>query len=118
LHSFLGGVITNIKGVPESIGGTSDHIHVLLSLKPTHCLADVVRDLKAVSSRWIHEDIGEPSAKWQDGYGVFTVGAPDCGAVCDYISRHEEHHKKRTFQEEYLEFLRRGGVEYDERYIW
>ena len=118
LHSYLGGVVKNIDGVPESVGGTTDHVHLLLSLKPTHRLADVVRDLKAVSSRWMHEQIGERSAVWQDGYGAFTVGAPDCKAVCDYIARQEEHHRRQTFQEEYIEFLRRGAVEYDERYLW
>ncbi len=118
LHAYLGGVVKNIDGVPEGIGGTQDHVHLLVSLKATHCLADVVRDLKAVSSRWMHEQIAERSASWQDGYGAFTVGAPDCGLVRDYIARQEEHHRKQTFQEEYMEFLRRGGVEYDERYLW
>jgi REP element-mobilizing transposase RayT len=118
LHAYLGGVVKNIDGIPEAIGGTQDHVHLLVSLKPTHCLADVVRDLKAVSSRWMQEQIGERSASWQDGYGAFTVGAPDCGLVRDYIARQEEHHRKQTFQEEYLEFLRRGGVEYGERYLW
>jgi hypothetical protein len=66
----------------------------------------------------MHEQIAEHSVLWQDGYGAFTVGAPDCGDVCDYILRQEEHHRKHTVQEEYLEFLRRGGVEYDERYLW
>ncbi len=117
LHAYLGGIAKNIDVVPESIGGTNDHVHLLLSLKPTHCLANVVRDLKAVSSRWMHEQIGGHSGSWQDGYGAFTVGAPDCKTVCDYIARQEEHHRRVTFQEEYLEFLRRGGVEYDERYL-
>ena len=109
LHSYLGGVAKNIDGVPESVGGTNDHVHLLLSLKPTHCLADVVRDLKAVSSRWMHEQIGERSAVWQDGYGAFTFGAPDCKAVSDYIARQEEHHRRLTFQEEYLEFCAVAG---------
>jgi REP element-mobilizing transposase RayT len=118
LHAYLGGVIKNIDGVPEAIGGTNDHVHLLIGLRATHCLADVVRDLKTISSRWMHEEIGEPSAVWQDGYGAFTVGAPQCKEVCDYIHKQQEHHRKKTFQEEYLEFLRRGAVEYDERYLW
>jgi REP element-mobilizing transposase RayT len=111
-------VVKKIDGIPEAIGGTGDHVHLLLGLKATHCLADVVREVKAKSSRWMHEQIGERSAGWQDGYGAFTVGAPDCKAVCAYIARQQEHHRKQTFQEEYLEFLNRGGVEYDERYLW
>jgi len=118
LHAYLGGIVKNMNGIPEAIGGTADHVHLLIGLRATHCLADVVRDLKAVSSRWAHEEIGERSAVWQDGYGAFTVGASECRDVCDYISCQEEHHRKRTFQEEYLEFLRCGGVEYDERYLW
>jgi REP element-mobilizing transposase RayT len=118
LHAYLGGVVKNINGIPEAIGGTGDHVHLLLSLKATHCLADVVRDVKSVSSRWMHDQICEPSAAWQDGYGVFTVGAPDCRAVTDYIARQQEHHKSQTFQQEYIDFLRRGAVEYDERYLW
>jgi len=118
LHAYLGGIIKNMDGIPEAIGGTSDHVHLLFGLRATHCLANVVRDLKTTSSRWLHEEIRERSAIWQDGYGAFTVGAPQCRDVCDYISRQEEHHRKRTFQEEYLDFLRLGLVEYDERYLW
>jgi putative transposase len=118
LHAYVGGIIKNMDGIPQAIGGTSDHIHLLIGLRATHCLADVLRDLKAVSSRWMHEQIGEHDAIWQDGYGAFTVGASQLGAVSDYILHQEEHHKKKTFQEEYLEFLKRGLVEYDERYLW
>jgi REP element-mobilizing transposase RayT len=118
LHAYLGGTVRNMNGIPEAIGGTNDHVHLLIGLRATHCLADVVRDLKAVSSRWMHEEIGECSATWQDGCGAFTVGALQCQDVRNYISRQEEHHRKQTFQEEYLEFLHRGGVECDERYFW
>ena len=64
------------------------------------------------------KEIGERAFQWQEGYGGFTVGAPQCPAVSDYIARQEEHHRTRTFQEEYLAFLQRGGVENDERYLW
>jgi len=118
LHAYLGGIVRNIDGIPEAIGGTNDHVHILVGLRATHRLADVVRDVKAVSSRWMHEEIRERAVTWQDGYGAFTVGASQCQSARDYISRQEEHHRKQTFQEEYLEFLRGGGVEYDERYLW
>lgn len=77
-----------------------------------------VRDLKAVSSRWVHEELGKAAFAWQEGYGAFTVSASQRAQVRDYIARQEEHHRKRTFQEEYLELLERSGVEYDVRYLW
>ncbi len=118
LHAFLGGIVKGLHGVPEAIGGVADHVHLLLSLRPTHCIADVMREIKCVSSRWVHDEIGDCTFEWQEGYGGFTVGAPQCPAVRDYIARQETHHHKQTFQEEYLEFLQRGGVEYDDRYLW
>ena len=82
------------------------------------CLADLVRDVKAVSSRWMHEEMGVPEFSWQEGYGAFTVSASQRETVRGYISRQEEHHRVRTFQEEYLELLKRSGVAFDERYLW
>jgi REP element-mobilizing transposase RayT len=118
LHAYLGGVVRNVEGVPEAIGGVGDHVHLLIGLRATACLADVVRDVKAVSSRWVHEEIGDRAFAWQEGYGAFTVSASQREPVREYIARQEEHHQKRTFQEEYLELLKRSGVEYDERYLW
>ena len=118
LHAYLGGVVRNVNGVPEAMGGIADHVHLLIGLRATACLADVVRDVKAVSSRWVHEEIGERSFAWQEGYGAFTVSASQRGIVCEYIARQEEHHRKRTFQEEYRELLKRSGVDHDERFIW
>ena len=118
LHAFLGGIVNQLDGIPEAIGGVGDHVHLLIGLRATHCLADVMREVKSVSSRWVHEEIGERAFAWQEGYGGFTVGAPQCPAVRAYLARQEEHHRTRTFQEEYVEFLRRGAVEFDDRYLW
>lgn len=118
LHAFLGGTVNTLGGTAEAIGGVVDHMHLLIGLRATHCLADVMREIKAVSSRWVHDEICDRTFTWQEGYGAFTVGAPQCPDVCEYIARQEEHHRTRTFQEEYIEFLRRGGVDYDERYLW
>ena len=118
LHAYLGGVVRNVEGVPEAIGGVADHVHLLIGLRATARLADVVRDAKAVSSRWVHDEIGERAFAWQEGYGALTVSPSQREAVRDYVSRQEEHHRKRTFQEEYLELLQRAGVDYDERYLW
>ncbi len=105
-------------GVPEAIGGTADHVHMLVGLRATHCLADVLREIKRPSSQWVHETLGVAEFSWQDGYGAFTVSASGIGVVKRYILRQEEHHRKKTFQEEYVEILQRSGVEYDERYLW
>jgi REP element-mobilizing transposase RayT len=116
LHAFLGGVARTSDSVPEAIGGVADHVHMLLGLKATTRLSDVVRAIKAVSSKWVHDEIGDRAFKWQDGYGAFTVSPSQRDTVRSYISRQEEHHRKRSFQEEYLELLQRCGVDFDERY--
>jgi REP-associated tyrosine transposase len=117
LHAYLGGIIRAAKGVPQSIGGVSHHVHLLVGLRATHRLADVLRELKAISSGWIHNEIGMPAFAWQEGYGAFTVSASQHEAVRHYIEQQPEHHKTRTFREEYLELLRRSGVDFDERYV-
>ena len=116
LHAYLGGIIRTGDGIAESIGGASDHVHLLIGLRATHRLADVLRELKAVSSGWVHNEIGDRGFAWQEGYGAFTVSASQRGEV-RYIERQEEHHRTRTFRDEYLELLRRSGVEFDERYL-
>ena len=118
LHAYLGGVVRNVEGVPEAIGGVADHVHLLIGLRATVRLADVVRDVKAVSSRWVHEEIGDRGFFWQEGYGAFTVSASQRDLVREYIAKQEEHHRRRTFQEEYVELLKCSGVEYDDRYLW
>ncbi|MEQ1859146.1 MAG: IS200/IS605 family transposase [Chthoniobacteraceae bacterium] len=118
LHAYLGGVIRNVDGVPEAVGGVADHVHLLIGLRATHCLADVVRDVKAISSRWVHDEMRIAAFAWQEGYGAFTVSPSQRDAVREYIAAQEEHHRQRTFHEEYIEFLRRSGVEFDERFLW
>jgi putative transposase len=118
LHAYLGGVVRNAGGVPEAIGRVEDHVHLLVGLRATATLANVMRDVKAVSSRWVHEEIGVREFSWQEGYGAFTVSASQRDTVLEYIAKQEEHHRKRTFQEEYVELLKRSGLEYDERYLW
>ncbi len=118
LHAYLGGGVRNLDGIPEAIGGVADHVHLLLGLKATAALSDTVRDIKANSSRWVHGETGDRGFSWQEGYGAFTVSASQLDAVRSYIANQEEHHRKRTFQEEYVELLKRSWVEYDERYLW
>ena len=118
LHTYLGGTVHTLGGVPQAVGGTADHVHMLVGLRATHCLADVLREIKRPSSQWVHETLGVAEFAWQEGYGAFTVSASGIVAVKRYILRQQEHHQKKTFQEEYVELLQRSGVEYDERYLW
>lgn len=117
LHAYLGGVIRTLDGVPEAIGGVADHVHLLVGLRATHTLADVLREIKSVSSAWVHKDVGVGSFAWQEGYGAFTVSSSQLETVRAYIQQQEEHHRTRTFREEYLALLQRSGVEFDERYL-
>ena len=116
LHEYLGGTIRGLDGFPQEIGGTADHVHLLIGLKATHCLAEVMRELKKASSKWIHETIHEPSFAWQEGYSAFTVSATAQESVRRYIADQEEHHRVKSFREEFEGMLRRAGIECDVRY--
>jgi putative transposase len=118
LHAYLGGIVRSLDGAAEAVGGVADHVHLLVGLRASQPLAYVLRDLKAVSSRWVHDEMHISKFQWQEGYGAFTVSASQREQVREYISRQEEHHRRRTFQDEYVEFLERAGVEYDPRFLW
>jgi REP element-mobilizing transposase RayT len=118
LHTNMGGIVRDLGGVPESIGGVEDHVHLLIGLRAMHCLADVLREIKSSSSKWVHEEMRKPLFSWQEGYGAFTVSPTQIKGLKNYIANQEKHHHKKTFQEEYLEFLKASGVEYDENYLW
>ena len=117
-HAFIGGAIRTLEVVPEAVGGVADHVHLLIGLRATHRLADVMRDVKRTSSAWVHQTIGDKEFEWQDGYGAFSVSASARAKVKAYIANQEEHHRKKTFQEEYVELLKLSGVEYDPKYLW
>lgn len=118
LHAFLGGCIRTLGGIAIAIGGTDDHMHILIGLRATHRLADVVKDVKVASSKWVHTEIGAQSFAWQNGYGAFTVGTPQLERVRSYILNQESHHEKVSAKHEYVELLRKAGVEYDDKYLW
>jgi putative transposase len=117
LHEYLGGTVAGLEGFPQRVGGTADHVHLLVGLKATHCLADFMRELKKASSAWVHDQIGLRRFAWQEGYAAFTVSATARAAVQRYIANQEAHHRKRTFREELVELLEKAGVEYDARYL-
>ena len=117
LHGYLIGTIVGLEGRSIAVGGTADHVHLLVELKATHRLADFMRDLKKASSSWVHETIPLTDFGWQDGYACLTVGASALAIVQRYVENQEEHHRNRSFREEVLILLRRSGIEVDERYF-
>jgi putative transposase len=117
LHEYLGGTIKGLGGVSLQVGGIEDHVHLLVGLKATHCLSDVLRELKRTSSTWVHTEIGETQFAWQTGYSAFTVSPSSSAGVRAYIQNQREHHQQRTFREELIDLLQRAGIEYDDRYL-
>ena len=117
LFSYLGGIIREMNGAALIINGEPDHVHMLIRVRPVHSAAQIVRVVKANSSRWIREKYSARFG-WQTGYGVFSVSESNVAAVTEYIAGQQEHHEKQSFQEEFVAFLKRNHIEYDERYIW
>lgn len=116
LHDYLGGTVNGLGGFSQEVGGVADHVHLLIGLKATHCLADFIRELKKSSSNWAREN-GEPMFAWQDGYAAFTVSASMRERVKQYIQNQEQHHAKRDFVAELKDLLEKHDVKYDERYL-
>lgn len=114
LCSYIGGIARNLDCVLMAGNGMPDHLHLLLSLDPSRAPADVVRDLKANSSRWVKEQTGRVFA-WQEGYGMFAVSASLVPRARTYIGNQERHHRRMSFREEYERFLERHGIECDRR---
>ncbi len=119
LHEYLGGIVRSEKGVAHQIGGTCNHVHLLLRWRTDESLATLMRDLKGHSSRWVHQTF-EPSSsfQWQEGYGAFTVSPSQSEIVNRYIVNQEAHHRQKTFEEEFVAMLEAHGVDYDERNLW
>ena len=117
LHSYLGGIVNGLEGVPLVIGGIEDHVHLLIGLKSKHRLDYFLRDLKADSSSWVHQEL-KKKFEWQKGYAAFTVSPSSLEGVKKYILNQEKHHAGKTFKEEFVELLKAGGVAYEEKYLW
>jgi putative transposase len=122
LHAYLATVARNAGCECYRVGGVADHVHMAIRLSRTATIAQLVENLKTSSSKWLKTQTPQSPAlasfAWQQGYGAFSVGPSDLEALRAYIDTQEEHHRTRTFQEEYRAFLKRYGVEYDERYLW
>ncbi len=119
VEKYICGVISNRKSKPIAIYCNPDHTHILIGLHPSVSVSDMVRDIKANSSKWINENgwiAGNFS--WQEGFGAFTYSKSQIDNVVKYILNQEEHHKKTTFKDEYIRFLEKFGIDYDEKYLF
>lgn len=118
LYPYMGGIVRAEKGVLYEIGGVEDHVHMYLRWRPDAPVSDLMRTVKARSSKWVHDTFPAIGAfAWQEGYSVFSVSKSQEVAVKKYIVGQAEHHKKEDFKSELLRILRAHGVEFDERYL-
>ena len=120
LHSYIAGSCREISGGDAyRVGGTEDHVHISCTLPRSIAIAELVRKIKISSSAWFKTHPGVPrNFAWQTGYGAFSLGQSQLPALIRYIEGQREHHRVQSFQEEYLEFLKRYKINYDERYLW
>jgi putative transposase len=119
LHEYMSGIARQEFAGTLSIGGTENHLHGLIVLPATVAIAEAMREWKTLSSKWVHETfVTEADFAWQEGYGAFSVSRSNVSKVAAYIEGQAEHHKKMTFEEEFIQLLERHGIEYDPRYIW
>ena len=119
LWPYLGGIARENRMTALAIGGVEDHLHILLSLPSTLDVAKSMQLSKGGSSKWIHDTFPEHrSFAWQSGYGAFSIGVSQVDDTIAYISSQKKHHRRRTFQDEFLAFLNKHRIEYDPRYIW
>jgi REP element-mobilizing transposase RayT len=118
LWAYMGGIAREHEMKALAVGGMADHVHILLSLSPSSSVANAMRDIKSVSSRWMHEACSINSFEWQEGYGAFSVGWAQMSATIAYITGQQDHHRKRDFQAEFVAFLKKHRIEYDSRYVW
>ena len=119
LYNYTAGILKTIDCIPLAIGGTSDHVHVLVQMSRTISSAKMVEEMKRGASRWIKTcGAGFQGFSWQGGYGVFSVSKSQLQDVKQYISNQEEHHRKTTFQDEFRALLKKHGIAFDEQYVW
>jgi putative transposase len=119
MQAYLATVLRSHDCETLIVGGTGDHVHALFDLSRNYSIATIVKEIKRTSSAWV-KDVA-PSCKrfhWQNGYGAFSVSQSHLDRVYRYIERQEEHHRRVTFQDEFRSFLKKYGIEYEERYVW
>jgi REP element-mobilizing transposase RayT len=119
LWAYMGGIARENNMKALAIDGVEDHAHAFLSLPSTLSIAKSIQLVKGGSSKWVHDTFpNHQDFEWQEGYGAFSVSISHVDDTINYINIQEEHHRKETFQEEYLAILKKHGIEYDEKYLW
>ncbi|TDG35670.1 IS200/IS605 family transposase [Pedobacter changchengzhani] len=119
LHKYISGIITNKGQKSIIVNGVSDHIHVFVGLKPSMAISDLVRDIKNNSTNFINDKkLIKGKFSWQEGYGAFSYAHSQIDQVYNYILNQEQHHRGKTFKEEYLEFLTKFDIEFNEEYLF
>ncbi|MBW3598078.1 MAG: IS200/IS605 family transposase [Planctomycetes bacterium] len=119
LWPYMGGIAKQNKMTALAIGGVEDHVHMLLSLPKTLDVAKAMQLIKGGSSKWVHETFSDRrDFAWQEGYGAFSIGVSQVERTTDYIRSQKAKHRRKTFQEEFIEFLERHGIEYDPKHLW
>jgi len=119
LNKYIAGIIKRKGQKSIIVTGMPDHIHAFIGLKPAMAISDLIRDIKNNSSNFVNEhNFIKEKFSWQEGYGAFSYSQSHIGSVYDYILNQEKHHRKMTFKQEYLDFLKKFEVEYDEKYLF
>ncbi len=119
LYEYITGIVQQNTHKMIIINGMPDHLHIAIGMRPTQSLSDLMQDIKGNSSKWINDNkLAAGKFQWQEGYGAFSYNKSLLPKLIDYIKNQEAHHKKKTFLEEYKEFLKAFEIEYDERYIF
>ncbi|GAB4055524.1 IS200/IS605 family transposase [Spirosoma litoris] len=119
LHKYIAGIISGKEQKPIIVNGVADHIHAFIGLRPSMAISDLVRDIKNNSSNFINENrLVKGKFSWQEGYGAFSYSQSQIEAVYNYILNQEHHHKTKTFKEEYIDFLQKFQIDYNEKYLF
>ncbi|OOG76843.1 IS200/IS605 family transposase [Algoriphagus sp. A40] len=119
IFKYISGIITNKGQKSIIVNGVSDHVHVFVGLNPSHNVSDLIRDIKNNSSNFINDQkFVKGKFNWQDGYGVFSYSHSQIDNVYKYIANQEKHHRKKSFNEEYIEFLEKFEIKFDKKYLF
>jgi len=119
LYKYIGGIIKSYGHKLISINGMPDHVHILVGLKPTQSISDLMQDVKGSSSKWINDKkLVRSKFKWQSGYGGFSNSHSQLNNIVHYIIKQKEHHKRKTFREEYLNILKTFNIRFEDKYLF
>lgn len=119
LYKYITGIVQTNKHKIICINGMPDHIHIFIGMRPTQSILDLMQDVKGGSSKWINEKkFVNGKFEWQEGYGAFSYGKSQIKDVIAYLENQEHHHGKKTFREEYIDFLKKFEIDFDEKYIF